>query len=117
MLQDLGRCCTCQGLVRLTAGTSLCNALPLPMASCQKLAGNWLLNLKSTCDCGQVQVLSRDVGHFDVYMGAAFDDVVVEQLAFLQVRLQFLCLAQPCHWHHILPPPKSLLSEHEERCS
>ena len=36
--------------------------------------------------------MSRGVGHFDVYMGAAFDDVVEEQLAFLQVRMQPLWL-------------------------
>ena len=38
-------------------------------------------------DSTQVQVLAKDVGHFDVYMGAAFEEVVAEQLSFLQVRL------------------------------
>ena len=54
-----------------------------------------------TCMCVQVQVVSRGVGHFDVYMGAAFDDVVEEQLAFLQVRMHFPCLAQHCYSHHL----------------
>ena len=50
--------------------------------------------------CVQVQVVSRGVGHFDVYMGAAFDDVVEEQLAFLQVRNRIPCPAQHCCRRH-----------------
>lgn len=34
----------------------------------------------------QVQVSALDVGHFDVYMGPAFDRTVADQLAFLQAR-------------------------------
>lgn len=57
-------------------------------------------------------MVSRGVGHFDVYMGAAFDDVVEEQLAFLQVRMQVPC---PCI-ALLMPPPERLLLEREERC-
>ena len=91
----LGRYTTCQQPVTYRAGTSLCSALPLQ--SCRLPEAGCV-----TCTCVQVQVVSRGVGHFDVYMGAAFDDVVEEQLAFLQVRRHPLCLAQQV----LLSPPQ-----------
>lgn len=34
-----------------------------------------------------MHLVAKDVGHFDVYIGEAFEENVTEQLAFLQVRL------------------------------
>ena len=64
----------------------------------------------------QVQVLAKDVGHFDVYMGAAFEEVVAEQLSFLQVRLH-------SQWktgemlHQFKPPERCIDTRAEEICS
>jgi hypothetical protein len=38
----------------------------------------------------QVKVAALDVGHFDVYMGPAFDRTMADQLAFLQARARAL---------------------------